>query len=517
MKTLIILPNLNKRSFDVLKHRKDPFDDKKDPLFDSKNDNALKEQLIQLSGSDQFTIKTISDKEGNKWRLVMFSTRDVSKGLFAEAPTQPLQRRPSRRNQPGEYHFIDYKDHKDTLLKALPVLEEIAAHLLKPKTVKPYFGANGRSKIWNESYHNKEKENAPLSHISRGFGFIPNPESYPNIVSWNEVVGWIQKSEPNNPLFTHNNGLTCSPKGSTYRKAIDMGEIHIIIAENAAKRDTCLASVAQQVETDKNFKQKHSFFKFTGQKQPVPLLPSNEHSVPGVAELPDKSALCQPCTLDQKKLDKVVQQKKKNKGQRSCSQNQVWGNDSATSRAYSLGLPQTCNDAGTIIPLRYEWTHLLAHQFIGSDGQIRENLVLATEYCNTLMMHLECLLKTYVGNKYPVHIQVNAPLVENPEMRASHCVQYIDYHLNINNCLYHFRFDPFLQTAPPRDLYKGLRGYIESKWQRPTENKTPGSDLHAQLPSFDAVSPTIQQNDDDFPKPDFSIFNENDRRTMSVI
>lgn len=160
-------------------------------------------------------------------------------------------------------------------------------------------------------------------------------------------------------------------------------------------------------------------------------------------------------TLTRKKLQKCKKEKEVIGYKRRPGQSELFG-CSADKAALACGI-----DDG----LSREWTHLIAHEFLGNKlAQTKDNLVLASYACNTAMMHLEYAIKKLLLAKNNIQVVVSAqPDNSSAERIKYHCVKDISYVITINGKKIGFSFDPYLKLNPPKNLWRGIMAKIVSE------------------------------------------------------
>jgi hypothetical protein len=119
--------------------------------------------------------------------------------------------------------------------------------------------------------------------------------------------------------------------------------------------------------------------------------------------------------------------------------------------------------------IKWEYGHLIAHRFLGDKAQKADNLVVMTEYCNSLMLLLEDEISR-LSEKISGAIQltVNAQPEEDPLKKQCHFAKLITYQIECEEPKIDFKitFDPYLSHKPPKNISGIMRAIFDANINR---------------------------------------------------
>ena len=119
--------------------------------------------------------------------------------------------------------------------------------------------------------------------------------------------------------------------------------------------------------------------------------------------------------------------------------------------------------------LQFEYCHLIAYGHIGeAAAQNKENLIIGTDHCNTMMMFLEFIIENLATQGHTITSEVIALLDTNYDQGAEfHLAKLITYKVTIDNkYLVTFEFDPQLITRPPYGMHRYFWACIDAAMQQ---------------------------------------------------
>lgn len=203
--------------------------------------------------------------------------------------------------------------------------------------------------------------------------------------------------------------------------------------------------------------------------------------------------LIQRTTVTRASILKIRRGKKHNNGRRLIPEQDIFdkiSGNTAVKRYFSNYLETDVS---------YNYSHLIAYQFIGEQSQIKDNIVLATEHCNTMMMFVEDAVSSLALQENKIDLKVVATISNDTKKHLEFNVaERIVYEVTINETsTLTFEFNPQSVIRPPIELV----GYIWHCMQvAMEENLSLSYDLDApNLPetttSFDDAQ-VIQENVD---------------------
>ena len=423
-------------------------------------DNAPRDYAysICLAFPDEITTLEISDE--SVIHMHYKQRGSLPKNLFVSSPLAlDAKKRLSSRRRHSDYTFIPYKQIKSFLDDAT-LLKDLKEKLVKKRALKQSFGMLGRSDNWSS---------ADL-RTSRGYGIVPSTHLAPE--DWIEQRDLINTSDKTNPVFERDDYKICSPGGHTYEPVIALDTIDVVVREE--KLDP-----VQFPSTLQKAQMQHRFFSpLNKRKRTDPASPKitasskSKYSKKKLETLladidktmpTETDTLQSSVKLTKEALQKVQYKKKKNGGKRICSQNSLFDNVSATQAAKELGLITTFEYNEESIDIRYEWTHLIAYEFLGALAQKRENIILATAACNTLMMHLEHVIRKLACAAHQIEISTEALLEPATALKKKfNYATKIMYTVTIDDkTTVNFEFDPLLTICPPQEVYLGIEASIQ--------------------------------------------------------
>lgn len=170
-------------------------------------------------------------------------------------------------------------------------------------------------------------------------------------------------------------------------------------------------------------------------------------------------------SFDNSNIEAVRAQNKARGGKRSISQNALMAAErSSAAKASATKIAELClirfNNQ------RFEWTHLIAHRFINevkgeTSAQVKQNLVIATKECNTMMMFFEGAL-TDLCKKIPKgeKITLNAWA---KTVGDSHFASEIYYHVKIPalNIDLLVKFDATMTVKPTKEYEDAVHALFD--------------------------------------------------------
>lgn len=417
----------NIHTFDIL-HNSESTAKNTDFLLKFKNLAQAKTAIIDITkvsdGDFQF------EDLGDNIHLVHIKTpKLVTNSLFKSS------------RKKSQYQFLPIDDME---LENLPphlhsVITTIKSKLIKLPPVRANFGgAAGRSKDWE-----------------LGFGLVPAADTSKK--DWEQISDFIIELDPKHPKFSLNEkGEIYSPNGSQYKRVgqgLNFGELAVVVADKIPE------AIASQLGMKRELGS--IFF-----QPPTKKIKTDDVAI-------DTFILQQTMEVTKRNFQKVKLKQQRQGKKRSCTQASLFGNVSAKQAAEEAGaeiafykdMPDTA----------LEWTHLIAHEMNGL--QAKENLVVASHDCNTVMMHIEAAIKWFASRDHVINLSVEADIFNTPLGQKYNVAKMIRYTIKIDDSeAFTFELDPFLSIAPPKNLYKVFKGYFEymqTKKVEAVESTTP--------------------------------------------
>lgn len=477
VKILVTLQHDAKRSFDVLQHRELGIlnaDDTYHFTYPSLEEAKIALQTITLDNSP--LIEPLSDPNdpAEYWHFHYLSRHKVDARCLTD--TAKEKKLSSSRQEENAYIFSKYQANENVLKSIFHNWIEVKKKLIKKPKVKYNAGHLARSQDWAV-----DKENQIPTNLSRGYGFIPNTSQHLQADKWQACMDSINNRDQANPKFNVDNaGNISSPGKSSYITVYEMGDVECVVRAKASPSQSILKKARTwseyKAQQQASIESMPAFFKPSivsetsddvSQLARKPLSDTTNLAQRLAAlrtSLPTKKSMLKTnFTLTAKKLQKILQEKQDNQNRRICGQNILFDNISANQAAAQLGLPTTFENE----PIAYEWTHLGAYEFLGAGAQKKENVVLATAACNTLMMHLEFIIKKYAYQGHRIDAQVKALIDSgNPEKEKFNYAEKILYSIKVDDKHeFNFEFDPRSPIVPPKEVYLAIDGYMQFMMQ----------------------------------------------------
>ena len=241
-----------------------------------------------------------------------------------------------------------------------------------------------------------------------------------------------------------------TPNGGVYRIVFNIGPLQIVVRKNPSEKNPNINKIKKILFPTEEIAS------FGGNKENNKLKRQKIRDLISDFEQPQPLVIRQSAAITKQSIAASQIEKKLN-GCRLQRQDSFFG--LSAKKAIATHFPEL-----QIKGVAYEYTHLIAYGHIGEkQAQNKNNLVLATKHCNSMMMFLESIITYLAQNDHDITVEVTEIIDTSSEKaREFHSAERIVYCLTVDNNSMTFEFDPRQIISPPKGLYRYFWSCIEA-------------------------------------------------------